>query len=112
MASPMNQQSQMGASNTPSCISAIRDAYKSGTKPPASSAPPARTHTAVHLQACTSSSLNTLHACPTALRHAFTYPDISIPLITLSNACVTTVRHACAHLAIASGNNTLSQSAR
>lgn len=46
-------QSQTGASNTPSCISAIRDAYKSGTKAPTSSARPARTHTAVHLQVCT-----------------------------------------------------------
>ena len=64
MSSPMHQQSQMGASNTPSCISAIRDAYKSGTKAPASSAPPARTHTAVHLQAYTSSSPNTSACLP------------------------------------------------
>ena len=44
-------QSQMGASNTPTCISAIRDAYKSCTKAPASSAHPLSTHTPVHLQA-------------------------------------------------------------
>ena len=44
-------QSQMGASNTPTCISAIRDAYKSCTKAPASSTRPLRTHTPVHLQA-------------------------------------------------------------
>ncbi len=44
-------QSQMGASNTPTCISAIRDAYKSCTRAPTSSARPLPTHTPVHLQA-------------------------------------------------------------
>ena len=44
-------QSQMGASNTPTCISAIRDAYKSCTKAPTNSARPLPTHTPVHLQA-------------------------------------------------------------
>ena len=74
MASPINQQSQMGASNTPSCISAIRDAYKSGTKPPASSAHPARTHTAVHLQACTSSFHNTVACLSNSLEACFSLP--------------------------------------
>ncbi len=44
-------QSQMGASNTPTCISAIRDAYKSCTRAPTNSARPVPTHTPVHLQA-------------------------------------------------------------
>ena len=45
---PLTQQ--LVGSNTPSCISAIRDAYKSGTKAPASSAPPARTQTPLFMQ--------------------------------------------------------------
>ena len=48
MGTPLTHQ--LVGSNTPSCISAIRDAYKSGTKAPASSAPPARTHTPLFLQ--------------------------------------------------------------
>ena len=48
---------QLAGSNTPSCISAIRDAYKSGTKAPTSSAPPARTHTPLFLQVCQHSAL-------------------------------------------------------
>ena len=45
---PLTQQ--LVGSNTPSCISAIRDAYKSATKAPTSSAPPARTHNPLFLQ--------------------------------------------------------------
>ena len=52
---PLTQQ--LVGSNTPSCISAIRDAYKSATKAPTSSAPAARTHTPLFLQVRQQSAL-------------------------------------------------------